>query len=202
MVRRLRGGEGEVAADFVAGAGGREETLVEVEGGGDKAGECGLALDAGLERGEAGGGLGAGEGDVGAVGAGFGEEAAGTGGGGDELLKGEERRRGVDAEDEHGGAIEAGEGVEVDGNGGGAHGVEGRGEARVLGGRGLAEELERNVPGFGPGPPEAVTAAAEAGDKGGELGGDFRSKRDGDEEAHGVVNKNNLGRMSGGIFIA
>lgn len=161
--------------------------LVEEKFRGGKAGELGTGAGGGLEAAQVAGAVWAfraREGDVGMEGAGFGLESAGGGGGHDELLKGDERRSEIDFSVEDAGAVKDAEFGQVDGDGWGAELGEVDDEAVVLLRRGVAEELQRDVPGLRRGPAELGGPVAEPVCEPGQLGQDRAGQWKGKEEAH------------------
>jgi hypothetical protein len=124
-----------------------------------------------VDAGESAEGLGcvvtfaAGESDVGVVGAGFGSEAAWSGRGDDGLLEDEERGCGPDVDIEDARVIEDTGGFEANGDVGEMNFAETREDAIVVLLVCAAQELQRDVPGFGGGPAEIVFLGAETGFK-------------------------------------
>ena len=90
------------------------------------------------------------------VGAGFRHEAAREGCSDDGLLECGQLGRNADIDEEDTGAIEGVDCAKLDGNWRLTKSAKARGDAFVLLRRGAAEELQRDVPGFGCGPTELV----------------------------------------------
>jgi hypothetical protein len=134
----------------------------------------------------AGAAFGAGQGDVGMVRAGFGFEAAGCNRGHNALLECEKQGRGFNAQMKDAGALKDAEAGETNGDGRSVQFREPGGNAIVFLRRGVAEELEGDVPGFGRRPAKIGRGCAQAGDEPRKPGGYGLSQRKGKEEAHGV----------------
>ena len=183
--------EGEAGADFVAGAFGAGEGFVKEEFIG---GECGhgilfVSAQRLLQRGErarSAAAFGASEGDMRVISAILGKKSAGPRGGGDLLLQREEFRRKKHAGVKHACAVEEAEALDADGHRRGVNLAQASPDAGGLLVKGLAKELERDVPALLGGPAEVAPGARrEPTAQRAEDGSGFFGERDGDEEPHG-----------------
>ena len=183
--------EGEAGADFVTGAFGAGEGFVEEKFIG---GECGdriflVSAESLLERRESarsGAAFGASERDMRVISAILWKESARARGGEDLLLQREEFRRKNHAGVKHPGAVKETEAFDADGHRRGVNLAQASLDARGLLVKGLAEELERDVPAFFGGPAEvAAGARCEPIAQRAEDGSGFLRERDGDEQPHG-----------------
>lgn len=183
--------EREAGADFVAGAFGAGEGFVEEEFIGRECGYGILFVSAQrlLQRGErarSGAAFGASEGDMRVISAILGKKSARARRSDDFLLQREEFRRKKHAGVKHAGAVKESEALDADGHRRGVNLAQASPDAGGLLVKGLAEELERDMPPLFTGPAEVAAGArrkpiAQRAEDGSGLFGE----RDGDEQPHG-----------------
>ena len=157
--RHLPAAEGKALADFVAGTCGTEEAFVQEELLGDKPGEVWLMADCGFEFEDSLAlalALATGESDMGLVGTSLGDEPAKPCGLGDAPLQQEQFGRDPDGNDEYPGPLEETQPFKLYADRRQAQFTQSRDNAVVFLAAGIAQKLQRNVPGFGSRPAEPV----------------------------------------------